>query len=96
MSSTGETQHRLWAEQLKSLLDDEHGSRELTAEQTRRLMVAAYVVLRLHQVGKRGQCRYCRRSTRWPWRRKPCTVHVTLKFAMIQPIKIVRAWLEDH
>lgn len=96
MSSAWETQHRLWAEQLKSFVDGKHGSRELTAEQTRRLMIAVYVVLRLHQVNRRGQCRYCWRSTWWPWRRKPCTVHVTFKVAMIQPIKIVRAWLEDH
>lgn len=96
MTSARETQHRLWAEQLGSLLAGKHGSRELTTEQTRRLMIAAYVVLQEHQVDKRGQCRYCRRSTWWPWRRKTCTVHVTFKVAMQQPINIVSKWLADY
>ncbi|MGQ0772967.1 MAG: hypothetical protein ACT4NY_00865 [Pseudonocardiales bacterium] len=96
MSSAQETQHRLWAEQLRILLDGKHGSRELTAEQTRRLMIAAYVVLQEHQVDKRGKCRHCRRSTWWLWRRKPCTVHVTFKVAMKQPIVVVGGWMEDY
>ena len=96
MSSAQETQHRLWAEQLKVLLHGKHGSRELTAEQTRRLMIAAYVVLQEHQVNKRGQCRYCWRSTWWPWRRKTCTVHLTFMVAMKQPIELVGAWMGDH
>jgi len=96
VSSVGQAQHRLWAEQLESLLSGRHGSRELTAEQTRRSVIAAYVVLQLHQVNKRGQCRYCWRSTRWPRRRKPCTVYLTFKVAMTQPLKIVLGWMEDH
>ena len=96
MSTARQTQHRLWAEQLRSLLDGKHGSRELDTEQTRRLVIAAYVVLQMHQINERGQCRYCWRSTWWPWRRHTCTVYLTFSVAMTQPIKLVRDWLEDH
>jgi hypothetical protein len=98
VTSAHETQHRLWAEQLGSLLDGKHGSRELTTEQTRRLMIAAYVVLRQHQVGKRGQCRLCCRCRSWWWarRRRTCTVYLTFEVAMNQPIDIVLEWLKDH
>jgi len=96
--SVWETQHRLWAEQLKSLLSGKHGSRELTAEQTRRLIIAAYVVLRQHQINKRGQCRLCYRSRTgwWPRRRRACTVHLTFTVAMTQPLNIVLDWQQDH
>lgn len=85
--SVWETQHRLWTEQLGSLLDSKHGSRELDAEQTRRLMIAAYVVLQEHQVNKREQCWYWR-SAWWPWRRKTCTVHLASRVAMKEPIGV--------
>ena len=96
MSSAWESQHRLWAEQLRNLLDGKHASRELTTEQTRRLLIASYVVLQMHQVNKRGQCRYCWRRAWWPWRWKPCTVYLTFKMAMTQPIKFMLGWMEDH
>jgi len=96
VSSVRQAQHRLWAEQLESFLDGKHSSRELTTEQTKRLMIAAYVVLQLHQVNKRGQCYYCWRSTWWPWRRKTCTIYQTFMVAMTQPIDMVRGWMEDH
>lgn len=96
MTSARETQHRLWAEQLGSLLDGKHVARELDVKQTRRLMIAAYVVLQEHQVNNHGQCRYCRRSTWWPWRRKTCTVHLAFMVAMKEPITAVQGWVEDH
>jgi len=93
-----ETQHRLWGEQLRNLLDGKHGSRDLTAEQTRRLMIAAYVVLQMHQINKRGRCCLCCRSRSrwWPPRRRTCTIYLTFKFAMTQPFKLVWNWMEDH
>lgn len=65
-------------------------------EQTRRLLIASYVVLQMHQVNKRGQCRYCWHRAWWPWHRKPCTVYLTFKMAMTQPIKFVLGWMEEH
>lgn len=96
MSSVRQAQQRLWVEQLEDLLGGKHGSRELTAEQTRRLIIAAYVVLQLHRVNQRGQCRYCWRCTWWPRRRKPCTVYLTFTVAMTQPLTMVLGWMKDH
>lgn len=69
---------------------------ELPPTEVARVFVAAYVVLKQHEIDKRGRCRYCNRVSLLRWRRKPCTVYQTFAVALDQPFKVVRAWLEDH
>jgi hypothetical protein len=79
--SVGEVKHRLWTEQLaqwvEKLSGEEPVEPEVLTALTVRLLVMAVMVLRLHGVNKRGQCRLCTRPLRmlrfW-WRRSPCTV----------------------
>lgn len=50
------------------------------------------LLLRQHQVNKRGQCRFCKwPQPGWPlWRRCPrCTVYRAFNFAIGQPLDVV-------
>lgn len=85
-----ETQHRLWGERLKRLLEHED------EEVARAAAAAAYMLLVQHTVNERGQCRYCARPARWSLRRRTCTVHSALLMAMNQPFHMVRGWVEDY
>jgi hypothetical protein len=61
-------------------------------EHTVRLLAGAIMMLRQHQVNKRGQCKYCAWTSRtwWLWHRRPqCTVCPSLDFAMSQPLDLV-------
>jgi hypothetical protein len=77
-----EMQSRLlvaWFKQLADQLGNkENIPSEVLEEQMFRLTVGVVMLLRRHQVNKRGQCKYCG-WTRWKWRlwrRRPqCTVH---------------------
>jgi hypothetical protein len=86
--SVWETQHRLWAEQLKRLLEHED-------EEVARLAAAGWVLLAQHRVNKRGQCRLCFRSrpSWWPIRRRTCTVYSVFMVGMGQPVWVVRGWV---
>jgi hypothetical protein len=59
------------------------------------LRAAAVMLLRQHQLNKRGQCKYC--GWRWRlWHRQPqCTVYRSLDFAIRQPLDVVRRRLRE-
>lgn len=84
MNSLWETRYRLLREQLAGLTDRLSTDSSAPAIAVRLLAVSA-LLLRQHQVNKRGQCRFCGWS-RWKWRfwrRRPqCTVYRTLVFAL--------------
>jgi hypothetical protein len=92
VTNVGEVKHRLWTEQLQQwvekLSDEKPIEPEVVTELTVRLLAMAAMVLRLHVVNKRGQCRLRRQSARmlrfW-WRQPPCTVCRAFDFAMGQP-----------
>lgn len=96
MSSVWRTQHRLFVELFQQLAewlsDDEPREPAVLEEQLARLLAMALVLLRQHHVNKRGQCPFCG-WTRWKWRfwrrRRRCTVHQTVEFAMGQSLDVV-------
>lgn len=67
-------------------------------EQTLRLLTGVVVLLRRHEVNKRGRCRVCGRSKIWVFwfRRPPCTVYQSIDFVMRQPLNMVRSQLRDR
>jgi len=88
--------HRLWAEQLEQWVEKLSGEKpvepEVVKELAVRLLAMAVILLRLHGVNKRGQCRFCGRAVRmWRfWRRRPpCAVCRTFGFTMGQPLDVV-------
>jgi hypothetical protein len=60
-----------------------------------RLLTGVIMLLRQHQLNKRGQCKYC--GWRWRlWHRQPqCTVYRSVDFAMRQPLDVVRSRLHE-
>jgi hypothetical protein len=60
--SVGEMKHRLWTEQLAQWVAKLSGEKpvdpEVLTELAVRLLVMGVMVLRLHGVNKRGQCRF--------------------------------------
>lgn len=96
MSNIWETRSRLFLEELEKLaewlISDAPKAPATLEEQTVRLLTVAVVLLRQHQVNKRGQCQYCG-WTRWQWRfwRRPrrCTVHQALDFSVGQSLDVV-------
>lgn len=96
MSSVWETRSRLLREELQKLAewlsDDAPRAPAALEEQVVRLLAAAIMLLRQHQVNKRGQCQFCG-WTRWKWRfwrrRRRCTVHQVLELAMGQSLDVV-------
>lgn len=88
--SVWETQHRLWGERLKRLLEYED-------EEVVRLAAVGWVLLAQHRVNTRGQCRVCCRAWTgwWPKRRRTCAVHSVFMVGMDQPVWIVRGWVGD-
>lgn len=97
-----ETRNLLLLEQLECLTEKLGGEEPMepteVEEQAVRLLASAVMLLRLHRVNKRGQCKYCG-WTRWAWRfwyRRPrCTVRMSLDFAMRQPLHWVW-WQLSH
>ena len=91
-----EVKHRLWTEQfeqwVEKLSDEKPVEPDVVTELTVRLLAMAVIVLRLHVVNKRGQCRFCSPSLRmwrfW-WRRPPCTVCRAFNFALGRPWDVV-------
>jgi hypothetical protein len=63
--------HRLWTEQLQQWVEKLSSEKpikpEVLTELTVRLLAMAVMVLRLHGMNKRGQCRLCTRPLRM-WR----------------------------
>jgi hypothetical protein len=96
VSNVRQTQHRLFLELLQKLVerlsDDEPRAPEVFEEQLVRLLATAIMLLRQHQVNKRGQCQFCD-WTRWRWRfwrrRRRCTVHQALDLAVSQSLEVV-------
>jgi hypothetical protein len=88
--SVWETQHRLWAERLKRLL--EHDDEEVV-----RLAAVGWVLLAQHKINARGRCRVCCRARPgwWARRRRACMVHSVFMVGMGQPVHIVRGWVGD-
>ncbi|MCA1676966.1 MAG: hypothetical protein LC799_33920 [Actinobacteria bacterium] len=94
--SVWETQHRLFFELLQKLTewlsDDEPRAPTALEEQLARLLAVAIMLLRQHEVNKRGQCQFCG-WTRWRWRwwrrRRRCTVHQALDLALGQSLDVV-------
>ena len=104
VSNVWETRHRLLLEQLEQLVDQLRSEEPFPAvtlkEQTVRLLTATVMLIRLHRVNKRGQCRYCSWRIK-TWRlgrhRPQCTVYRALGFALGQRLDVV--WwqlLEDR
>ncbi|MCA1672694.1 MAG: hypothetical protein LC799_10990 [Actinobacteria bacterium] len=94
--SVWETQQRLFFELLQKLAewlsDDEPKAPTALEEQMVRLLAVAVMLLRQHEVNKRGQCQFCG-WTRWRWRlwrrRRRCTVHQALDLALGQSLDVV-------
>ncbi|MGH3814795.1 MAG: hypothetical protein ACRDUV_20510 [Pseudonocardiaceae bacterium] len=96
MSNVWGTRHRLLREQLEQLADRLSGVEPLAPaiveEKTVRLLAAPAMLLRQHNVNKRGQCKFCG-WTRWRWRfwhRRPqCTVYEAVGFVTSQSLDVV-------
>jgi hypothetical protein len=96
VSNVWQTRSRLLLEQLEALADQLSGEEPITQpvlqDQTVRLLAGVVMLLRQHQVNKRGQCKYCgwtRRTWRLLRRRPQCTVYLALDFAMNQSLDLV-------
>lgn len=83
--------YRIFRGELEKLADRFSGEKAVspavTEDQIVQLLAVAAILLRQHQVNKRGQCRFCGWvSWKWrPWsRRPPCTVYRTVSFVMGQ------------
>ncbi len=91
VSSVQETWHRLFREELEKLVgglsEKKSVSPAVTEDQIVRLLAMVAILLRQHQVNKRGNCQSCG-WMRWKWRpwnrRPPCTVYRTVSFVMGQ------------
>ena len=96
MSSLWETQERLAWERLEELADALSGENPIAPavfeERTVRLLATVLILLRQHHINKRGQCRFCG-VTRWTWRfwhrRRRCTVHRALGYALRENLDVV-------
>lgn len=96
MSSSWETQERLTWERFEKLTEALSGENplapEVLEEQTVRLLATVLILLRQHHINKRGQCRFCG-ATRWTrrfWnRRRRCTVHQALHYALRESLDVV-------
>lgn len=91
MSNVWQTQCRLLLELLEALgwrlSGEEKVPSEVVEEQAVRLLTGVLMLLRQHEINKRGQCRFCGWSRKiWNfWRRRPrCTVYRNLNFVMNQ------------
>lgn len=99
MSSLHEVRWRLLTEQLEALADWLSGEDppvpETVEEQAVRLLAAVALLLRQHEVNKRGQCKFCG-WTRWKWRfwhqRPRCTVFQKIDRSMSEGLDVV--WWE--
>lgn len=95
MSNVWQARHRLMLERFEELADRFRNEQPIAPraleEQTVRLLTGVVMLLRQHEVNKRGQCRFCAASCRWTfWRRRPqCTVYRSLDFAMRQSLDTV-------
>lgn len=95
--SVHETRYRQLQAELKEFTDQLSGAKAVSPAKTRNQIVQALAVvailLRQHQINKRGQCKFCARP-RWRWRfwsRRPsCTVYRTASFVMNQELE--EAW----
>jgi hypothetical protein len=104
VSNVWQTRYRLLLEQLEALASQLSGEEPITQpvlqDQTVRLLAGVVMLLRQHQVNKRGQCKYCgwtRRTWRLLRRRPQCTVYLALDFAMNQSLDLVwQRLLVDH
>lgn len=96
VSNVWTTRYRLLREQLEELADRLSAAEPIepavAEQQTVRLLTAAAMLLRQHDVNERGQCKFCG-GTRWTWRlwrrRRQCTVYLALGFAMSQGLDVV-------
>lgn len=102
MSDVWQTRHRLMLERFEKEADqlrsDEPIAPAALEEQTVRLLAGVVMLMRQHNVNKRGQCRFCaapRRALRFWHRRPQCTVHRALDFALRQRLDIVWCQLLD-
>lgn len=96
MSGVQEIRHRLLFEQLKQWVEKLSGENpvepEVVKELAVRLLAMAVMLLRQHEVNKRGRCRFCGWSTwRWSfWCRRPrCTVFRSVDLAIGQGLDVV-------
>jgi hypothetical protein len=102
VTNVWETRYRLLVERLEALAlqlrANEAVAPTALEEHTVRLLAGEVMLLRQHRVNKRGQCKYCRRTTwsRLFQRRSQCTVYLSLDFAMGQPIQVVWRRLQEE
>jgi len=95
VNNVWQTRHRLVLEQLEKLADQLRGKQQIAPavleEQTVRLLTSMVMLLRQHNVNKRGQCRFCATSRHWQfWQRRPrCAVYRTIDFVMSQSLDVV-------
>jgi hypothetical protein len=102
VTNVWEMRYRLLLERLEALAlelrPNEAAAPTALEEHTVRLLAGEVMLLRHHRVNKRGQCKYCRRTT-WPrlfQRRSQCTVYLSLDFAMGQPVQFVWRRLQEE
>lgn len=92
-----EVRYRLIFEQLEQWVEKLGGAEPVKPEEVKelavRLLAMAAMLLRQHELNKRGQCKFCGCAL-WNWRfwnrRPPCTVCSALSFAMEQELAV--AW----
>jgi hypothetical protein len=95
VNNVWQTRHRLMLEQLEELADRLRTGQQVAPavleEQAVRLLAGVVMLLRQHQLNKRGQCRFCVAPRRWQfWQRWPqCAVYRTIDFVMRQPLDVV-------
>lgn len=101
--SVSKTVHRVFEQELTSLLDTVLAGEVVTDRATaERLVRTLGALVRLHgqhPVDSHGRCALCRPPRRWwwwPWRRQfPCSVHVALSFFLRQTSDSVLAALTE-
>ncbi len=95
MSNVWETRSRLFLEDLEKLVEWLSGDAPIASdeleEQTVRLLAVTVMLLRQHQLNKRGQCQFC--GSMWTWRlrrrQQRCTFHQALDLVMSQSLDVV-------
>lgn len=102
VSNVWQARRRLMLERLEELSEQLRSGQPIAPaaleEQAVRLLTGVLMLLRQHELNKRGQCRFCAASRWWQFRhRRPqCTVYRTLGFALSQRLDIVwQQLLED-
>jgi hypothetical protein len=99
VSNVWQTRYRLLLEQLEALADELSSEEPITQpvlrDQTVRLLAGVVVLLRQHDINKRGQCKYCGWRWRFWYTQPQCAVYRCVDFTMRQPLDVVQRRLRE-